>query len=206
MMHNQEQPMQGNMNQAQQQHIMQGGHEMFDSHEAISGLSGLLEHYLLYEQHVQDPELKTMMQKQKAFLQQLYNTAVETLKTGQEPQVKTQTYNITTQEINVTYGMQPGQPSAPAQSAQEIDDKCISRFWMDHLKHCASTCTMTSLETTNPVMRRVFADSVPNLIEMAYEIFLYQNKHGYYQVPQLSQQDMQAYRNSFAPIQNPMTH
>lgn len=205
MMQNQ-QPYQNQMNQAQQHHIMQGGHEMFDSHEAISGLSGGMEHYLLYEPHVQDPELKTMMQKQMSALQQLYNTLVETLKTGQRPQVKTQTYNITTQEINVVYGKQPGQPAAPAQSAEEIDDKCISSFWMSHLKHCASTFTTAALETTNPVMRRVFADSVPNLIEMAYEVFLYQNKHGYYQVPQLSQEDMQAYRNSFAPVQNPMTH
>jgi spore coat protein CotF len=205
-MQNQPQQFQNNMNQAQSQQMMQGGHEMFDSHEAISSLVGGLEHCLLYEPHIQDAELKTMMQKQKGSLQQLYNTLVETLKTGQEPSVKTQTYNITTQNIDVVYGKQPGQPSAPAQSAQEIDDKCISSFWMDHLKNCSSTFTKTALETTNPVLRRVFADSIPNLIEMAYEVFLYQNKNGYYQVPKLSQEDMQAYRNSFAPIQNPMTH
>ncbi|HEX6594725.1 MAG TPA: spore coat protein, partial [Bacillota bacterium] len=43
--------------------------------------------------------------------------------------------------------------------------------------------------------------------EMAYEVFLYQNKHHYYQVPQLQQQDMQELINSFAPIQGgTMTH
>ena len=61
--------------------------------------------------------------------------------------------------------------------------------------------TMAALETTNPVVRRVLADSVPNCIEMAYEISLYQNKHHYYQVPQLAQQDMQQLLNSFAPAQ-----
>jgi spore coat protein CotF len=60
---------------------------------------------------------------------------------------------------------------------------------------------MSALETTNPVVRRVLADSVPNCIEMAYEISLYQNKHHYYQVPQLAQQDMQQMLNSFAPVQ-----
>src|SRR5699024_8191586 len=151
-MQNQPQQFQNNMNQAPSQQMMQGGHEMFDSHEAISSLVGGLEHCLLYEPHIQDAELKTMMQKQKGSLQQLYNTLVETLKTGQEPSVKTQTYNITTQNIDVVYGKQPGQPSAPAQSAQEIDDKCISSFWMDHLKSCSSTFTKTALETTNPVL------------------------------------------------------
>lgn len=186
--------------------VMYGGHEMFDSHEAISGLVGGLEHGLLYEQHIQDPELKTIMQNQKTAQQQMYNTLVEILRTGQEPKVKTQTYNMTTQDTNVVYGMQPSQPKTPAQSMNEIDDKCISSFMMSHLKQCASAFSTTALETTNPVMRRAFADSIPNIIEMAYEIFLYQNKNQYYQVPQLKQADMQNYMNSFAPIQNPMTH
>jgi spore coat protein CotF len=34
---------------------------------------------------------------------------------------------------------------------------------------------------------------------MAYEIFQYQNKHQYYQVARLDQQDMQTIINSYAP-------
>jgi len=45
------------------------------------------------------------------------------------------------------------------------------------------------------------ADSVTIFIEIAYEISLYQNKHHYYQVPQLAQQDMQQMINAFAPAQ-----
>ncbi|MYL57669.1 spore coat protein [Virgibacillus halodenitrificans] len=182
-----------------------GGHEMFDAHEAISGLIGGMEQSLFYEQHIQDPELKTMMQKHKTFLTQLYNTIVETLKTGQEPSVKTQTYEMDLSN-NVVYGMQPSQPKTPAQSVSEINDQCISGFMMGALKQKASTFTMTALEMTNPVLRRVFADSVPNMIEMAYEVFLYQNKNQYYQTPQLQPQDMQNYRNSFAPVQGTMPH
>ena len=63
--------------------------------------------------------------------------------------------------------------------------------------------TMAALETTNPVVRRVLADSVPNCIEMAYELSIYQNKHHYYQVPQLAQQDMQQLLNSFATVGQP---
>ncbi|AIF42263.1 spore coat protein [Virgibacillus sp. SK37] len=182
-----------------------GGHEMFDAHEAISGLVGGMEQCLLYEQHIQDPELKTMMQQHKTFLTQLYNTIVETLKTGQEPAVKTQTYEMA-QSNNVVYGMQPSQPKTPAQSVTEINDQCISGFMMGSLKQNASAFTMTALEVTNPVLRRVFADSVPNMIEMAYEVFLYQNKNQYYQTPQLQPQDMQNYMNSFAPVQGTMPH
>lgn len=177
-----------------------GGHELFDSHEAISGLSGGLEQFLLYEQHIQDPELKSILQRQRSFLTQLYNTAVETLKTGQDPAVKTQVYKMQTSN-DVLFGMQTSQPKSPAQSVNELNDQCISDFMMSVMKANASSFTMAALETTNPVLRRVFADSVPNLIEMAYETFLYQNKNHYYQVPQLKQEDMNNYLNAFAPIQ-----
>jgi spore coat protein CotF len=36
---------------------------------------------------------------------------------------------------------------------------------------------------------------------MGYELSIYQNKHHYYQVPQLAEQDMNTYRNAFAPAQ-----
>jgi len=75
-----------------------------------------------------------------------------------------------------------------------------SSILLGHLKGIATHFTTTALEATNPVLRRVFAGSIPNVIEMAYEMYLYQNKHQYYQVPQLQQQDMQALRQSYAPI------
>ncbi|MBP1968435.1 spore coat protein CotF [Virgibacillus natechei] len=182
-----------------------GGHELFDAEEALSTLTGGMEQYLLFEQHIQDPELKTMLEQHKAFLTQTYNTIVETLQTGQKPTVDTQVYNMT-QSNNVTYGLQPSQPTTPAQSVNEINDQCVSGYMMSVLKAGATTFTTTALETTNPVLRRVFADSVPNMVEMAYEVFLYQNKNQYYQVPQLKQADMQAIINGFAPIQGNMPH
>ena len=42
-----------------------------------------------------------------------------------------------------------------------------------------------------------YTGGIPNYIEMAYELFLYQNKHQYYQVPQFSEQYMQTIVNSF---------
>lgn len=205
-MHNQQQNQHFQGSSQMPAQFSHGGHELFDAHEAIGGLVAGMEQYLFYEQHIQDPELKAILNKQKAYLTQVYNSLVETLKTGQEPAVKVQTYNFSQPSNNTIYGMQPSQPKKPAQSLNEINDECISGFMMGCLKSCASAFTMAALESTNPVMRRVFADSIPNIIEMAYEIFLYQNKHHYYQVPQLKQEDMQNYINAFQPIQNQMPH
>ncbi|TFJ91845.1 spore coat protein [Lentibacillus salicampi] len=183
-----------------------GGHDMFDAHEALSSLTGAMDQCVLYEQYIQDPELQTMSQKHRAFSSQLYNTIVDTFQSGQDPAVDTQSYKMD-QNNNVMYGMQPpAQPKTPIQSTNELNDQCISGFMMASLKSAASAFTNASLEMTNPVMRRVLADSVPNLIEMAYEVFLYQNKNQYYQVPQLQPQDMQAFQQSYAPTPGTMPH
>lgn len=182
-----------------------GGHELFDAHEAIGAVVGTLEHFVIYNEHVQDPELTTIMQRQKGFLTQMYNTIVNTLTTGQDPAVKTQVYKM--EESNLTtYGMSPAAPKKPIQSISELNDECISSAILGHLKGISTHFTTTALESTNPVLRRVFADSIPNTIEMAFEMYLYQNKHQYYQVPQLQQQDMQAIRNSYATMQGGMPH
>src|SRR5699024_9819916 len=182
-----------------------GGHELMDLHEALGDLVGGMGQYLLYEQHIQDKALASILQRHKTFLSQLYNTIVDTLKTGQDPAVRTQTYNKT-ENNNIIYIMKPSSLKIPAKSVNEITDECISGFMLGALKENATTFTTASLEANNPVLRRILADSVPNLIEMAYEVFLYQNKHQYYQVPQLQAQDMQQITNGFAPIQGTMPH
>lgn len=182
-----------------------GGHEVIETDGVIGGIVGGIEQYMLYEQHVQDPELKTMMNKHKAYFNQIYNSIVQAFQTGQEPTVKVQTYNFSQSSNNTIYGMQPSQPKTPAQSVNEINDACVAGFMMGLLKSNASALTMASIEATNPVVRRVLADSIPNVIEMAYELFLYENRKGYYQVPQLKQEDMQNYLNSYSVTQR-QTH
>lgn len=182
-----------------------GGHELMDAHEAIGTVIGGLEQYLIFEEKAQDQELISIMQRQRSYMSQMYNTIIETLKTGQDPAVPTQTYNMENVS-DVTYGMQPSAPKAPFQSVNEITDECISSYVMGILKSTASSFTLAALEATNPVLRRVFSDSIPNVIEMAYELFLYMNRNKYYQVPLLQPQEMQMIQNGYAPIQGNMPH
>ncbi|WP_096440646.1 spore coat protein [Alteribacter populi] len=179
-----------------------GGHELFDAHEVIGGVTGLLDQYQMYTQHIQDPELKDILNRQTSFMTELYNTVVESYQTGQKPSQSTKVYNMT-QSNDVMYGLQPSQPAKPIQSINELSDDHISSFMLGQVKGLASTMAMTALEMTNPVLRRVIGDSVPNLIEMSYEVFLYQNKHGYYQVPQLAEQDMTQMLQSHVPAPHP---
>jgi spore coat protein CotF len=177
-----------------------GGHEVFDVQEVLTGAIDTLNTYTILSPHVKDPELKDILNRQFQFIQQEYNTTVECFKTGQDPSTPTQSYKMK-QGNDFVYGLKPSQPKKPLQSASEMTDECISSLMLGAIKASAPMKTMAALETTNPVVRRVLADSVPNCIEMAYEISLYQNKHHYYQVPQLAQQDMQQMITAFAPAQ-----
>lgn len=182
-----------------------GGHELLDADEAIDTLIGCLEQFVLYEQEAKDQELLSLIQKQKAYLSQMYNSIIDSLQTGLDPKVMVENYRID-KISDITYGLSPSQAKSPAQTVSEINDECISTYIMNNLKLIASSFTTTALEVTNPVLRRLFADHIPNVIELAYEVFLYQNQQGYYEVALLPEQEMQMIKNSYAATQPNMSH
>ncbi|WP_313890891.1 spore coat protein [Psychrobacillus sp.] len=182
------------------QQMNHGGHELFDVHEVLSCMVAGLNQKVMLRPHVKDQELLTILDRQYAFSLDEYNITVEAFKTGRDPSHPTSTYKMQLGN-DFIYGLKPGQPKKPMQNANEISDEMISGYLLGSSKTSATAKTSAALETTNPVVRRVLADSIPNCIEMAYELSIYQNKHHYYQVPQLPQQDMQQILNSFAPVQ-----
>lgn len=204
-MHN-EQPQQGFTESNHMEHEQRhASHSLLEAQSAIDTVISTIEQSLLYEHHIQDQQLMQIAQKHRTYLQGLYNTLVDTYRSGHDPAVPTQTYNMG-ESTNAIYGTQPGAPKSPANSVQEINDQCVSGFLLSGLKAMATGFTTAALEATNPVMRRIFADSVPNIIEMAYEMFLYENKQHYYQLPQLQKTDEETLINSFAPMQGNTTH
>jgi spore coat protein CotF len=182
------------------QNLNHGAHEVLDLNEVLSSTVGTLNTYTLLRQFVKDPELLDIMDRQYRFIQDEYNITLECFKTGSNPSHKTQRYMMN-QGNDFVYGLKPSQPKKPIQNVSEINEEFVSGCLLASCKSGASMKTMAALETTNPVVRRVLADSVPNCIEMGYELSIYQNKHHYYQVPQFAQQDMQQMLNAYAPVQ-----
>ncbi|WHX99901.1 spore coat protein [Neobacillus sp. DY30] len=177
-----------------------GGHEVIDLNEVLSSAIGTMNQYLMLRQHVKDPELLDILDRQYKFMQDEYNITLECFKSGQNPSHPTSSYKMN-QGNDFIYGMTPAQPKKPFQSVAEINDEYISSCMLASCKSGAQMKTMAALESTNPVVRRVLADSIPNCIEMGYELSIYQNKHKYYQVPQFAEQDMMNFFNAFAPAQ-----
>ncbi|WP_396136007.1 spore coat protein [Bacillus sp. NEB1478] len=177
-----------------------GGHELFDVHEMLGGTISTLNLYILCRDHIQDQELKAMLDRHYQHITNEYNACVQAFQTGKDPSMPTQTYKMT-QENDFVYGLSPAQPKTPIQNASQLNDEAISSLILGTLKSNASLRGMATLELTNPVLRRVLADGIPNWIEMAYELSIWQNKKHFYQVPQLAQQDMQQMINAYGQAQ-----
>lgn len=180
-----------------------GGHELFDCHEIIAGMINVMDQYMMFRSFMKDQELIGILDRQYTFIESQYNLIVEAFSTGQKPSSSTGVYKMT-QSHDVTYGIKPSPPKKPNQSLSDIKEAGLSAHMLGLLKSEASLIGMAATEVTNPVVRRVLADTIPNYIEMAYEVFLYQNKHGYYQVPQLAAQDAQAMTQAYVPAIQPV--
>ncbi|GIP22791.1 MULTISPECIES: spore coat protein [Paenibacillus] len=175
-----------------------GGHEIFEAQEIIQCTINILDNYTIYKQFVKDPDLMDILNRQAGYIETQYNLTVECFKSGQKPSQVTEPYLIPDMKEQV-YGLKPGQPKKPAASQAEIDDAAISTLMLNQIKPHASGLARSATEVTNPVLRRVLASQSQNFVEMAYELYQYQNVRGYYQVPQLSGQDLHTLLNGFAP-------
>ena len=173
-----------------------GAHEVLDVHEVLGAAIGALNQCVLMRDQIQDPELLAILDRQYAFMLDEYNITAECYKTGHDPKHPTKTYNMQMSN-DVKYGLTAGEPKKPIQSPTEVNDGILAGSLLAMHKTSAVGKTQAALESTNPVVRRVLQDSVPNCVEMAYEVSLYLNKRGIYQVPQLAQNDMNIMLNMY---------
>lgn len=179
-----------------------GGPELMHAHESIGTLVGAIEHINLSLSQIQDKQLSGIAMRQRDYMMTIYNVLLDTVHTAQEPANKITDYMMLYENPQTTFGLTPKQPKKPIQQTSELNDECLAGAILGHLKGIATSFTTTALEATQPVLRRVFADSIPNIIEMAYEIFLYENQKGYYEVPQYSGADMLMILNGYGKMTN----
>jgi len=181
-----------------------GGHELMMTKEAIGSIVGTLEHLHLCKKDVQDKQLLDILISQTGYLTQVYNLILHVCHSAQEPKAKLEAYMMHTNNNMTTFGLTEKDPSTPIMTLDQVDDQIVSTALLSHLKGIATILTTASIEATHPVLRRLLADSIHNIIEMAFEIYLYQNEKGYYEVPQYNSADMKQLIINFGlPIQTP---
>lgn len=174
-----------------------GAMELLVSRDVLGGMTDTLNQFLVLKSTVTCQELLAIIDSQTKFLKDEYNLIVQVAKTGQQPTKHTERYTIA-QMSEFAYGLDMNaQPKKPMSNISEVSEAWISGRMLGALKSCANVKMVGAIESTNPVLRRVIADSIPNNIEMAYEIALYMNKKGFYLVPQFAPDVMTHLANEF---------
>lgn len=175
-----------------------GAHEIFDVQETLKSLIAAQNQFTYWKSQIKDGQLKQVVEKQHAYLIDVYNTLLDSFQTGNAPNQVTYPYEMKLVH-DFTFGLRQQTPLAPIEAPTAVNDALISGILLGSVKTCATHCTTAALECTNPVVRRVVADSVPNLIELGYELSIYQNQHHIYQVPLLKEADSSMIIQNFQP-------
>lgn len=91
-------------------------------------------------------------------------------------------------QSNIQFGMQqPGQQAQQyqQQSSRTLNDRTIAQGALLFHKCGASRATQAALESAEPHLRNLAANSARSCIDMAYELFRYMEQRGFYQLPEV---------------------
>lgn len=157
-----------------------GAHEVMEIHEVLTDTIDGINQFQLYRLHVQDPQLRTILDNQIQFMTQEYNNMVQTL--NQQGRGHAVPYRLP-RSTSPTYGLNNPQPQAPNTSMNEMDDRDVASGMLGCHKASASFRMIASLECADPQLRRMVQQGAINCSEQAYEVWQYMNQKGYYQVP-----------------------
>lgn len=177
-----------------------GAHEMMELHEVFTKTIDGINQFLLYQPHIKDPQLLSIMEKQLGFMNQEYNNMVNTISyQGRGEAIPYR--NV--KNVSPSYGLKNPSPHAPNVSPDEMDDRDVASGMLGCHKSSAIIRTMASLECADPTIRRMLQQASFSCNEQAFEVWNYMNQKGYYQVPTMKQMTTSTMINTFNTAQMP---
>jgi len=173
-----------------------GAHEVMEIFEVLTDTIDGINQFQLYRPHVQDPQLKSVLDKQIEFMTREYNNMVTSI--NQRGMGQAVPYRPV-RTASPTYGLRNPSTQTPNTSIQEMDDRDVSSGMLGCHKSSASMRMMASLECADPELRRMIQQGAMNCSEEAYEVWQYMNQKGYYQVPTMKDVTTNTTTNAFSP-------
>ncbi|MDI3297954.1 MAG: spore coat protein [Bacillota bacterium] len=163
--------------------------EAFWLNELLNGHAAAVDRLLVDANAVQDPQLRSILERHLRADQQHYNTMRSFLaQNGQVPGAVPD-FNYTGQ-YGGGFGQQGWNPQAgyqPFQSGDFRDHRASDRtVAVDHLERCkwhAAETLQAGLESATPQVRQAFLGMCKDHADMAYELFQYLHARNWYQVP-----------------------
>lgn len=106
--------------------------------------------------------------------------------------------NVGPQQI--AYGLDNPQPQMP-QAQSRLSDQQIASAMLSWHKNSAQNHMKASLECADSNVRQMLINGSVTCANQAFEVFVWMNGHGLYQVPTMQDHTAKTYLHSYQPVQ-----
>ena len=177
-----------------------GAHEAMEVHEILTEKINMMNHFNLYAAQAKTPELKNMINRHIQEEIKSYDTVVSYTHDYQSfspLSANTNFKSVTPDQIK--YGLDNPSMLAPENNTTFNDYEIASAMLICH-KNAAANGVKAALEIADPNLRQVLLNGVVNCVNQAYEVFLFMNQQGQYQIPTIKDHTAKTYLHSFQPV------
>ncbi len=186
--------------QTGQQAARFGATELMMVHEILTDTIDGINQFELYRQHVKDQQLMQILDNQVNHMFNGYNKLVNYLHNQGAGSIVP--YR-TARSASVKYGLRQPSTVQPNTSINEMDDRDVASGMMGCHKATACLRLRGTLECADPTLRGMLSNCAISSVNMAYEVFLWMNQKGMYQVPTLAQQTTQTMMGVYQNVNQP---
>lgn len=176
-----------------------GAHETMEVHECLTEKINCINHFNLYASQAKNPRLRDMITRHQQEAISSYNSIVNLTRGNSRfaPIAPTmETRGMESQQIR--YGLDHPRPLAP-QNGTEFKDEEIAMAMLVQHKNGAKNSTWATLECADPSLRQALQHSAIACMNHAYEVFLFMNEQGTYQVPTLKEHTAETFMQTYQP-------
>lgn len=176
-----------------------GAHETMEVHEILNEKINLIDHFGLYMQHARDPQLRSMIDRHMRAAIMSYDELVHyTHDYSAAAHLAAPYAKPHASPGQVAYGLHQPPPMAPGMQGQLSDVQIAAAVLCAH-KNSAKNHMAASLEAADPNVRQMLVNGAVSCSNQAYEIFMYMNERGIYQVPRMNDHTAKTFLHSYKP-------
>ncbi|HEX3033044.1 MAG TPA: spore coat protein [Bacillota bacterium] len=177
-----------------------GAHETMEVHEILNESINMINHFSLYAQQCQDPNLRQVVERHLQTALQSYHQLVGYTHDYQAAALPVQAPamgSIRPQQIQ--YGVTQSTPHMPQLQGRLSDQQIVAAMLSCH-KNSAKNHMHAAVEVADPNIRQMLINGAVTCANQAYELFLMMNQQGAYQVPVLQDQAAKEFLHSYQPV------
>ncbi|WP_409295299.1 spore coat protein [Peribacillus sp. SCS-26] len=177
-----------------------GAHETMEVHECLMEKVNMLNQFNFYLKQAESQELQDMIVRhQQAAIRSYNDLLAYTHDYSRFAPIPPNTNLSGISPGTIQYGVRDPRPLQPESSINQLRDRETASGMLLCHKNAAKNSMWASLETADPNLRKMLLNSAVNCSNQAYEVFLYMNQLGMYQVAEMNDDTAKTLLHSYVP-------